>query len=227
VAYATAESGLKRFIAPLLIGSASLLAHDPITTKLTWSQEISRIFYKRCVSCHREGGSAPMSLVTYEEARPWAKAIRDEVLGRSMPPWGAVKGFGDFLHDPSLTQDEMNRIAQWVEGGAPEGEAIYLPPLPPVPEPEPLAHGEWSRRLAFPKSASVLAIRPLADTASGQVIAVRPDGSREPLLWLLKYEAAWNRAFVFREPINLPAGSRIDSGGVAVELLIKAPSPAH
>ena len=63
-----------------------------------------------------------MSLLTYESARPWAKAIKEEVLNRRMPPWGAVKGFGDFRDDPSLTQDEITRIAEWVEGGAPEGD---------------------------------------------------------------------------------------------------------
>ena len=55
-------------------------AHDVITTKLTWSAEISRIVFRRCMSCHREGGPTPMSLTTYETARPWAKAIRDQVL---------------------------------------------------------------------------------------------------------------------------------------------------
>src|SRR4051812_11822963 len=80
---------------PILLAGISY-AHEPITTKLTWTQEISRIFYKRCVSCHREGGASPMSLATYDEARPWAKAIKEEVLERRMPPWGAVRGIGEF-----------------------------------------------------------------------------------------------------------------------------------
>ena len=71
-------------------------AHDIITTKITWSKEVSRLVYKRCASCHRKGGSA-FSLMTYEESRPWAKAIKEEVLERRMPPWGAVKGFGGYL----------------------------------------------------------------------------------------------------------------------------------
>src|SRR2546422_700161 len=86
--------------AGFLAGSAILLfPHDPITTKLTWNREISRIVYKRCGSCHHQGGRA-MDLTTYELARPWAKAIRDEVLARRMPPWGAVKGVGEFAGDP-------------------------------------------------------------------------------------------------------------------------------
>src|SRR5687767_7300477 len=109
-----------------------LRAHDPVTTSLTWSQEISRIFIKRCVSCHRDGGSAPMTLTSYGEARPWAKAIKEEVLDRKMPPWGAVKGFGEFRNDASLTQDEVLRIAEWVEGGAPEGDPQYLAVQPSI-----------------------------------------------------------------------------------------------
>src|SRR5260370_1700171 len=108
-------------------------AHEPITTKLTWTQEISRIVYKRCASCHREGGAAPMSLITYDESRPWAKAIRDEVAERRMPPWGAVKGFGQFRDDESLTDPEIEMLVLWVEGGAPKGDDIYLPPVPAFP----------------------------------------------------------------------------------------------
>src|SRR5580704_7578021 len=88
-------------------------AHDPITTKLTWTHEISRIVYRHCVSCHHEGGAA-MSLVTYDEARPWAKSIRDEVGERRMPPWGAVKGFGAFRDDASLTDPEIEMLVLWV-----------------------------------------------------------------------------------------------------------------
>ncbi len=68
--------------------------------------------------------------MTYDEARPWAKAIKEEVLERRMPPWEAVKGFGEFRDDRGLTQEEMETISGWVEGGAPEGEPKYLPALP-------------------------------------------------------------------------------------------------
>ena len=113
-------------------GTRSLFAHDPISTKLTWSREISRILYARCVECHREGGSAPMALVSYQQARPWAKAIKEQVLNRQMPPWGAVKGFADFRNDRGLSQEEISLIAAWVEGGAPEGDPSLVPELPPA-----------------------------------------------------------------------------------------------
>src|SRR5260370_10356244 len=123
-------------------------AHEPITTKLTWTQEISRIVYKHCASCHREGGAAPMALITYDETRPWAKAIRDEVAERRMPPWGAVKGFGQFRDDASLSDPEIEMIVLWVERGAPKGDDIYLPPVPPpeIRRPYPPARGFALRR---------------------------------------------------------------------------------
>ena len=80
----------------------SLRAHDVISTKLTWSREVSRIVYKRCISCHREGGSA-FSLVKYDEARPWAKAIKQAVLSHKMPPWYADPHFGKWSNDRSLS----------------------------------------------------------------------------------------------------------------------------
>src|SRR3954452_12526433 len=118
-----------RAAALVILFACAASAHDPITTKLTWSREVSRIIYKHCASCHRDGGTA-MSLLTYEEARPWAKAIKEEVLERRMPPWGAVKGFGDFKNDQGLTQEQIELITDWVEGGAPGGDPSLLPKLP-------------------------------------------------------------------------------------------------
>src|SRR5216683_417963 len=99
-----------RAVALLTLSLGIAQAHDVITTKITWSKEISRLFFKRCASCHREGGSS-FSLTKYEEARPWAKAIKEEALERRMPPWGAVKGFGDFRDDQGLTQEELHLIS--------------------------------------------------------------------------------------------------------------------
>jgi mono/diheme cytochrome c family protein len=202
-------------VALALAFAAAASAHEIITTKLTWNREISRIIYRRCVSCHREGGTAPMALITYAESRPWAKAIKEEILERRMPPWGAVKGFGDFQDDVSLTQEEIALIADWVEGGAPEGEAGYEPykPSPQVP-PKPTLFGgglvvRGEATLKAP--ASVRAIQPdrIADGASFQVIAQLPDGRVEPMLWILGFKEKWRRAYAYRAPVRLPAGSKI------------------
>lgn len=71
-----------------------------------------------------------MSLATYDEARPWAKAIKEELLEKRMPPWHAVKGYGDFRNAPSLTQRDVDLIVNWVEGGAPKGDEKDLPAAP-------------------------------------------------------------------------------------------------
>ena len=91
----------------LLLISGSLAAHDRITTKVTWDRENAPIVRARCVTCHSPGGRAPMPLTTYEEARPWAKAIKEEVLARRMPKWHVVRGYGDFKNDPSLSAFEI------------------------------------------------------------------------------------------------------------------------
>jgi hypothetical protein len=113
-------------------GGIALRAHDPITTQITWNREISRIVFNRCGSCHHDGGSSTISLMTYQAARPWAKAMKEEVLERRMPPFAAVKGFGEVRDEGALTQEELHLIADWVEGGAPEGDDPKL--LPKIPD---------------------------------------------------------------------------------------------
>jgi hypothetical protein len=113
-----------------LLPFAFATAHEPITTKVRFNKEVVRILQRNCISCHREGGIAPMSLATYEEARPWAKAIKEEVLEKRMPPWLPVKGYGEFSNAPALTQHEIDLLVNWVEGGAPKGDEKDLPRSP-------------------------------------------------------------------------------------------------
>ena len=114
----------------LLATSGAASAHDPGAPPPTWNREISRIVYERCASCHRPGGSS-FSLMTYPEAQLKAVAIKTAVLSRQMPPWGAVKGFGDFRNDSGLTQEQLSLITDWVEGGAPKGNNPNALPSPP------------------------------------------------------------------------------------------------
>ena len=100
----------------------------------TFSRDVAPIFYEKCVSCHRPGEVAPMSLITFREARPWARAIHEKVTTREMPPWHADRRYGVFRNDLSLTQPEIDTIAAWVAGGAREGESADLPPLPELTE---------------------------------------------------------------------------------------------
>ncbi len=87
----------------------------------TFSRDVAPIFYNRCVSCHRPGELAPMSLITYSDVRPWASAIREKVTTRVMPPWHADPQYGSFRNDLSLTQREIDTIAAWAGAGAREG----------------------------------------------------------------------------------------------------------
>ena len=125
--------GAFAFVTSLVIVSAFTLrpvsAHEPITTKVRFNKEVIRVLQRSCLGCHRPGGIA-MSLATYEEARPWAKAIKEELLEKRMPPWHAVKGYGEFGNAPPLTQRDIDLVVNWVEGGAPKGEEKDLPPGP-------------------------------------------------------------------------------------------------
>jgi hypothetical protein len=210
----------------VLIGTVPAFAHDLITTKVTFSREISRIFLQRCLSCHREGGIGPMALDSYEAARPWAKAIKEEVLHRRMPPWGAVKGFGEFHPDPSLSQEEVKLLADWVEGGAPEGDPALLPPMI-APEPKWKAPRVTTilmpTKLKLTRAIELAGIQPLQDAASARVLARLPDGSAVPLIWLRDFKAPTKRRFWLREPLKLPAGSVVESDSpLNLRLLVPA-----
>jgi hypothetical protein len=102
------------------------LTHNPITTTVHFNREIVSLFQRKCLQCHREGGMA-VSLATYAEARPWAVAIKEEILARQMPPWPAEAGYGQFANDAGLTTREMDFLLSWVEGGAPEGDETPPP----------------------------------------------------------------------------------------------------
>lgn len=103
-------------------------AHEPITTKVTFNKEVIRILERNCLACHAPGKiKSDIPLTTYEEARPWAKAIKEEVLEKRMSPFQAVKGYGGFVHDYTLPQREIELLISWIEGGAPRGVAKDYP----------------------------------------------------------------------------------------------------
>jgi hypothetical protein len=96
----------------------------------TFNRDVSPIIFKNCAGCHRPGEIAPMSLLTYEDARPWAKAIRDEVSARNMPPWHTDAPRGTFHEERILTDAERETLVAWANGGAPRGNPKDLPPAP-------------------------------------------------------------------------------------------------
>jgi len=96
----------------------------------TFSKDVAPILYKSCVECHRPGAIAPMALTNFDEVRPWARAVKQKVVSRTMPPWGADPHIGKFSNDPSLSDAEVATITAWVDGGAPEGNKAEMPKLP-------------------------------------------------------------------------------------------------
>jgi hypothetical protein len=328
--------------------------HVPITTKIVFNREIAQIFQKKCFQCHTDGNVA-MALTTYKEARPWAVAIKEEILERKMPPWSAAGGYGHFANDMSLTAREISLILSWTDGGAPSGvllvdedkQPVFVPSLTSWEQGEPdvivkvaenvkvaagspfrverfevptgLKQSKWLRAMqlnpadrrpiryaavyearsgrwlgtwtpstevsAMPAGAAVqlpaggklvievgyrgnpdgdfpgagdlglyfaeqrptqtvtaieLAAAPVHVTAgkkservrteatiksassasalwpklgpgakSLEVTAIRPDGTVEPMLWLNNYRVEWPTAYILKEPVALPAGTRL------------------
>jgi hypothetical protein len=329
--------------------------HVPITTKIVFNREIAQIFQKKCFQCHTDG-NVSMALTTYKEARPWAVAIKEEILDRKMPPWSAAGGYGHFANDMSLTAREMSLILSWADGGAPSGvllvdedkQPVYVPSLGAWEQGEPdavvkvaettkvplgapfkverfeiatgLKQAQWLRALQVkpsdrrvvryaavyesrsgrwlgtwtpssqvsampsgsavqlpaaakltvevgyrghtdeegsgagevgmyfaagrpgvvpsaielaaaapvniaagktgervraetvikaPASIAALWPKPGVGARSLELTAVRPDGRVEPMLWLNDYRAEWPTSYVLKEPVHLPAGTRL------------------
>ena len=114
------------------LASAHLGAQQPAAAAAspTFDKDVAPIFYKNCTNCHRPGEIAPMSLLTYKDARPWAKSIATNVSKGAMPPWHADPSHGEFLNDRRLSPAERDTIVKWVNAGAPEGTATDLPAAP-------------------------------------------------------------------------------------------------
>lgn len=110
---------------------APAYSHKPITTNILFKNEVAQIFQRKCFQCHT-ANNLGVPLTTYTEARPWARAIREEILERRMPPWTAVAGYGHFANDISLTAREMEIIVSWSDGGAPSGVLKVEEAIPPV-----------------------------------------------------------------------------------------------
>ena len=213
-------------------------AHDIVTTPVTWNREIARIFYSRCVACHHEGGSA-FALTEYKETFPWRTAIKEEVLERRMPPWGAVKGFGDFRNDQALTPEQLELITSWAQGGSPEGDPKDLPTKDKLEElmkdsawfgngpraehrpNEIVAGGDF--KLIRPFTLDGFFPKNVPADASFQIIAEFPDGMVEPLLWLSDYNPQFAHPFLLRAPLELPAGTVISGIPKGVSMVLLPP----
>ena len=116
-------SMLRGSLAGLAMGIAALAATN--SAPVTFNKDVLPILQKNCQGCHRSGELAPMSFLSYSETRPWAKAMKQAVVTKKMPPWFAEKGH--FANDRTLTDDEISTLARWADNGAPEGDAKDRP----------------------------------------------------------------------------------------------------
>jgi hypothetical protein len=129
------------FVTLVWIGAVSGVASEgqyvsrrtPDKNAPTFSKDVAPIIFKNCAGCHRPGEIAPMSLLTYDDARPWAKAIRDEVSERNMPPWHTDAPAGTFHNERLLSDADRATLIAWANGGAPRGDAALMPPVPAFP----------------------------------------------------------------------------------------------
>src|SRR6516165_12512109 len=117
------------FVAVVAFVSPALAA-DTHTRPVTFSKDVAPILQAKCQECHQPNSIAPMSLITYQDARPWARSIKERVATHQMPPWHIDKtvGIQKFKNDMSLSDDQIDTIVRWVDAGAPQGDPKDLPP---------------------------------------------------------------------------------------------------
>src|SRR5262245_42053496 len=111
------------------IPSSSVTSLTPDQAKaVTFNKDVLPVLQNNCQACHRPGEVAPMSFLTYEGTRPWAKAIKAAVVSKKMPPWFADPHVGEFRNAPSLTAKDIEKLSAWADNGAREGNAADKPP---------------------------------------------------------------------------------------------------
>ncbi len=172
---------------------------------VTFSNQVVRILQEKCQDCHRPGTVAPMSLLTYEEARPWARSIKDRVISRNMPPWHIDTTYGvrHFSNDQSLSEAEVQTIVRWVEAGSPQGDKSDLPPVKQWPNDD---GWQLSRQFNRPPDL-IIKSEPYTMNARSQ------DQWWRPLTQIDLNEPRWVRAVEMRPGTN--AGRRITHHALA------------
>ncbi|MBI3264987.1 MAG: hypothetical protein HYZ58_17820, partial [Acidobacteria bacterium] len=178
----------------------------------TFTKDVAPIFYKSCVRCHRPGQIAPMSLLSYQDARPWVRSIKDKVVNREMPPWGADRAHGvKFRNDASLTRAEIATIVAWAGGGAPKGEDANLPAVPAFASDSRWTNGEPDYVFELPTDQiipaegemdvyNVYTPIPFKEDRFAEAIEIRPSNPR-----VVHHLGAY--------VVDLPKGAQIDEKG--------------
>ncbi len=188
-----------------LLALASLSAAAELGNKpVTFTKDVAPILQAKCQECHRAGSMAPMSLVTYEEARPWAKSIKQRVITRQMPPWhiDQTVGVQQFKNDMSLSSEQIDTLVRWVDAGAPMGDLKDMP----APKQWP-AENEWKAAKELGQPDLIIKSEPYTMAAHHQDVWWRPT-SNIPLT-----EPRWVKAVEMRP--GTAAGRKITHHAVA------------
>src|SRR6185503_510810 len=160
---------------------------------VTFARDVAPIMQRKCQTCHQPGSIAPMSLLTYNDAREYADEIKERVIAREMPPWHIDKtvGIQEFKNDRSLSDAEIKAIAAWVDAGAPEGDKKHAPPPLKFPDPN-----DWQLAEKFGKPDLIIRSTPYTLAAQTQDKWFRPTvetGITEPR-WVRAIEVKPARA---------------------------------
>jgi hypothetical protein len=200
-------------VGALLLLPGTVAAADPGASPVTFAKDVAPILREKCQDCHRKGTAAPMSLVSYEETRPWAKSIRERVITRNMPPWHLDKtvGIQEFQNDRSLSDSQIATIVRWVDSGSPMGDPKDLPPPKKFPEDE-----GWQLARQYGPPDLVLKSDPYTMPAHGQDVWFKP------LTEVSLTEPRWVRAVEMRP--GSVAGRKI-MHHVLARLIQEEPSP--
>src|SRR5262249_37749836 len=129
------EHSMTRFLVIALLVAMTALGTEMSSSSVpadqssavTFNKDVAPLLQKNCQSCHRPGAVAPMSFLTYESTRPWAKAIKAAVINKQMPPWFADPHYGNFRNAPKLSDRDRSTLSAWADNGAREGDAKDKP----------------------------------------------------------------------------------------------------
>ena len=187
-----------------LTGATAVAAELTSQTQVTFTKDIAPIFQEKCQDCHRPGTVAPMSLITYEQARPWAKSIKSRVVSRNMPPWhiDPTVGIQEFKNNMSLSDEQIAKISRWVDSGAPMGDPKDMPAARVFP-----AEDQWQLAKQFGQPDLVIKSDPYTMPAKSQ------DQWWRPLTTIDVQEPRWVRAVEMRP--GTPGGRRITHHALA------------
>jgi hypothetical protein len=211
--------------------AATLAGHSRVTTRLSWHADVRPIVERHCLSCHT-GRDATVSLDTYQDARPWARAIREEVLERRMPPWFARPGGARFANERRLSPVEIDLLVAWADGGAPEGKppvrggSSHDAPRDSAREAQTLATNGIGpeRGLTFTSgvtrttsAAHWTAVVPHCPSVVGSFsLAIERRAGAQVILEIADVSKAGARdPYRFSDPLTIPSGTRIEVGGSA------------